>query len=134
MTRRTLALSLLLMLPLFAAAQTAKTTSGLVPCGISPVPGGPVPLEQQCDFIDLMNGVQNVLNFIIYQLATPIAVLMFAYAGFKLVWSQGDTGAEKEARKIFTNTLIGYAVMLSAYLIIKLIFSLLFPDTYSLLN
>jgi hypothetical protein len=133
MTRRIFILSLLLTLPMFAMIAQAKNTSGLVVCGIS-TPGAPVPLEQQCDFIDLMNQVQSTMNFVIYQLATPVAVLMFAYAGFKLVTSQGDTNAMKDARKIFLNTLMGYGIMLSAFLIIKLIFSFLFPDNYSLLN
>lgn len=130
MTKRTLIFSALLMLPFVALAQN---DTSLVKCGIS-TPGAPVPLDKQCNFIDLMNLVQNTLNFIIYQLATPIAVFMFAFAGFKLVTSQGDKNAEKLAKKIFTNTLIGYAVMLSAFLIMKLIFSFLFPDSYSLLN
>ncbi|HXK38082.1 MAG TPA: hypothetical protein VJ579_03370 [Candidatus Paceibacterota bacterium] len=132
MTKRTLLISLLFLLPVFVTAQ-GKTASGMVPCGYS-VNGEPVADAQQCDFIDLMNLIQSTLNFVIYQLATPIAVLMFAYAGAKLVWSGGDTGAEKSARAIFKNTLIGYAVMLSAFLIVKLVFSLLFPDNFSLLG
>jgi hypothetical protein len=132
MTRRTFLLTALLALPMVAVAQS-KTASGLVPCGNS-AQGTPVPLSQQCDFIDLMNLIQSTMNFVIYQLATPIAILMFAYAGYKLVWSEGDVGAKKTAHTIFMNTMIGYAVMLSAFLIIKLTFSMLFPDTYSLLN
>jgi hypothetical protein len=117
---------------MFALAQ-GKTVSGMVPCGNSSG-GAPVADAQQCDFIDLMNLIQSTLNFVIYQLATPIAIVMFAYAGAKLVWSNGDTGAEKSARAIFKNTLIGYAVMLSAFLIVKLVFSFFFPDNFSLLG
>lgn len=131
MKPRTLLLSVLLLLPIVALA---KEASGLIPCGNTPPGGGPVPLDQQCDFIDLMKAIQGVLNFIIYQLATPIAVFMFAFAGFKLVTSEGSTSAKDLAKKIFTNTLIGYAVMLSAFLIMKLIFSMLFPDSFSLLS
>jgi hypothetical protein len=132
MTKRAIILSVLLCVPMFAFAQ--KNTSGLVPCGIADTAGEPVPTTQQCDFQDLINLTQGMLNFIIYELATPIAILMFAYAGFKLVWSDGDTGAEKSARAIFKNTLIGYGVMLAAFLIVKLGFSFFFTSDYSLLS
>lgn len=132
MTKRTLILAVLLAAPIVVLAQD-KTVSGLVPCGNS-TGGGPVTASQQCEFQDLLKLVQTILNYLIYGLATPVAILMFAYAGFKLVWSQGDTGAEKAARTIFTNTLIGYAAMLAAFLIVKLIFSFIFPDTFSLLG
>ena len=122
----------LVMLPTVAIAKD-YSTPGLVHCGIS-LPGAPVDPAEQCDFTDLMKLVQNALNFIIYQLATPIAVLMFAFAGFKLVTSGGDPKAESTARKIFTNTLIGYAVMLSSFLIIKLVFSFFFDQSFSLLG
>lgn len=125
MNKRTIALSLLLAVPLISFAQT---DSGLIKCGIKDEVTGLIP--HPCEYNDLVALVQTVINYLIYTIATPIAAVMFGVAGFQMITSGGDPGKVKSAKKIFTNVLIGYAVMLAAFLIIKLIMSFLFPEEY----
>ncbi len=129
MNKRTIILGILLALPFFALAQD---NTGLVKCGMKDANG--VLASEQCGYTQLIELIQNVLNFTIYKIATPIAALMFGYAGFQLITSQGDVGASKKAKAIFYNVLMGYGIMLAAFLVIKLIFSFLFPADYSLLS
>ncbi len=120
MKRRVIILSVILALPFIASAQT------LVKCGMTN--------PDECSYKDLVQLIQDVLNFLIYTLATPIAVLMIAFSGFEMVTSGGDQKKYDNAKKVLINILIGYAVMLAAFLIVKLIFSLFFPEDYSLLS
>lgn len=82
---------------------------GLVPCG-----GSNEPDCQSCYAVALVNGVVIWLVGILGTIATIIIV----YAGFKLVTSGGNVGAKQQAKSLMTNMAIGYAIVLSAWLII----------------
>ena len=93
-------------------------TSSLVPCGTNTNPGA-------CDFNALIKLVNNVVNFILFRLAVPIAAIMFAYAGFELLTAGGDTAKLKKAKTIFTNVAIGLVIAAAAWLIVHTILSIL---------
>ncbi|KKS99985.1 MAG: hypothetical protein UW07_C0008G0017 [Candidatus Nomurabacteria bacterium GW2011_GWF2_43_8] len=95
------------------AAQNPPT--GLVPC----MDG------KDCDFGKLMLLIDNVIKFILFKMAIPIAAIMFAYAGFELVTSGGSTEKRGIAKKVFTNTALGLIIAVAAWLIIKTILSIL---------
>jgi len=85
-----------------------------------------VPPCTNCGWNDLMTLVNNVITFILYYMAIPIAAIMFAYAGFLMVTAGGETaGARTKAKSIFTNAFIGLVIACAAWLIIKLILSIL---------
>lgn len=98
-------------------------------------PGGPdqiVPVECRdpdqcgtCEFVQLTN---NVIDFIIF-FASVAAVLLFIYAGFRLVTSGGSEGALTNAKSMFVNVLIGYVILLAAFLIIDTLLRGLLPDS-----
>ncbi len=121
MNKRVLIISILLAIPLVTFAE-----GEFVKCGETN--------PDDCGYKELIDLVQNIINFLIYKLATPIAVLIIGYAGFEMVTSGGDQKKYEAGKKILTNILIGYGIMLSAFLIIKLVFAFLFPDDYSLLG
>jgi hypothetical protein len=127
MTFRKFLMVILMSLPVYVSAQTG---SDIVKCGYGGSSAGDPLVE--CTYSDLITGVQAFINFLIYYLATPVAVLLFGYAGFTLITSGGDPKAKTKAQAIFTNTIAGYVVMLSAWLIMKLVFGLLFNETFSL--
>jgi hypothetical protein len=82
--------------------------------------------NQQCDFAALMKLINNVINFILFAMAIPVAAIMFAYAGFLLVTAGGEAaGARTKAKNIFINVVIGLILALAAWLIVKLILSTL---------
>jgi hypothetical protein len=87
--------------------------------------GGLVPCGDNCGFTDLMTLIQKVISFILFALAVPIAAIMFAYAGFLLITSGGEASQKTKAKKIFTNVAIGFIIAVAAWLIVKLVLSLL---------
>ena len=85
---------------------------GIIPCGN----GDQEPCTSFSQFLALIN---NLINFTLTRLALPIAAIMFAYAGFKLVTSGGSEEARSSAKRIFTNTAIGLVLAAGAWLVIK---------------
>ncbi len=103
-----------LVIPVFALAQDP---GNLIPCGREG--------QASCDFNGFMKLINNVIYFVLFYLAMPIAAVMFAYAGFLLVTSGGNTESRSSAKKIFTDALIGFIIAVAAFLIINTILSLL---------
>lgn len=78
-----------------------------------------------CGFNELLKLVNKVIHFILFDLAMPIAAIMFAYAGFLLLTSGGNPETKNKAKKIFWNVFIGFVIALAAWLIVKTILSVL---------
>ncbi len=106
--------------------------AGLVPdCG-----GGP------CKFSDLfgLNGGANlassVVTFMIKDIAIPVVILMFVWAGLVLVTGGSKEASHKKAKDIFWAAIVGLVITLAAYLIVKLVVSALVEggDNYKLLD
>lgn len=94
----------LFMLPVLVQA------AGLIPCD------GP-----SCGFSDLIKLTNNVIKFLLFAVAVPLAALGFMWAGGSLVLSQNKEGAWTEAKGRFENIGYGFAIMLGAYVLIKVI-------------
>lgn len=99
----------ILLLPVLSFAAEWK---GLVAC------------KEDCDFGDLMQLINKVINFILVSMAIPIAAIMFAYAGFLLVTAQGGE-AKSTAKTIFTNTVFGLLLAVGSWIIINTLLSIL---------
>ncbi len=76
--------------------------------------------ESPCDFKALIQLVQNIINFLVY-MSAPVAAVAFAWAGVLYLTAAGDEGKIGKAHAIFTDVLIGLGIVLSAWLIVKLI-------------
>lgn len=101
--RRTL---ILLILVSITALPALALSAGLVPCN------GP-----ECQACHLVELAQRVLKWLIGVMASVIA-LVFAMGGFKMVTAGGDTGAVSGAREMMKNAVIGFIILLSAWLIV----------------
>ncbi len=106
--------------------------NGLVPCGkpataVTTVSGKTYQVGQviPCDFNSFMKLIDNIMKFILFSLAVPIAALMFAYAGFKLVTSGGSAEAKTRAKTIFFHAVLGIVIAAGAWLIVKTILDIL---------
>ncbi len=95
--------------------------AGLIPCGTKENPA-------PCDFTAFMTLINTIISFILFDLAVPIAAIMFAYAGFLLVTSGGSTGSRETAKKVFTNTALGLIFIAGAWLIIRTVLLVLGYD------
>lgn len=104
--------------PSIASAQA----SGLIPC------------TNTCTFDDLIILAQNVVEFLIFKIAAPIAAVMFAYAGFLWVTNAGNESQISTAKSIFWAVFIGFVVALAAWLTVNMIVTFFLSPSYSLLS
>jgi hypothetical protein len=78
--------------------------TGAYPCG--------------CEFVDLMQMVQNIINASVY-LATFALVLLFAYVGFLYVTSPTNPSSRAQAKSMAISGIVGFVVVLGAFLIVS---------------
>lgn len=117
-------LFLLLVSPVFVLAQNAQggdtgpspQSGGLVPCG--EMVNGKL---DECTWKDVVQLVNNLIDFGIKVIALPISALLFAYAGFKMLTSGGKQGELQKAKSILLNTFIGLVLTLSGWLVVSFI-------------
>lgn len=92
--------------------------------GIIPeCPNGP------CGFNELMQLINNVIKFLLFTIATPLAALGIVYAGWLYLSAGGSTENTTKAKKILTNIIIGYVIALAAWLIVNTILKSLGLDS-----
>jgi hypothetical protein len=77
-----------------------------------------------CDFAGLMTQIQHFLNIAIIG-GVVVAVLLFTYAGFKLI--QDGEKNRTQAKEIFQKVLVGLLIMLSAWGIVYTILTWVTP-------
>lgn len=99
----------IVLLPTFVGA--AEST-GLVPCGYGD--------KYDCDTADVIQLANNLIDFLIKMLSV-IAVIALVYTGFQLVTSAGDESKWSDAKKRFTDIMIGIIIILSAFLVVDLV-------------
>jgi hypothetical protein len=93
---------------------------------IKPATGSLVTCVNDCGWSKLIDMVNRVIKFILFDMVLPIAAIMFTYAGFLLVTAGGEAAhARAKAKEIFTNAVIGLVIAVAAYLIIQTILSIL---------
>lgn len=84
--------------------------------------GNLIPCDgEDCNFTQLMILFNNVIDFLLFTLATPFAAIVFAYAGWLYLRSGDNPSNKSKAKGMFIKMLIGYVVALGAYLIVKVI-------------
>ena len=111
-----LAALVLVVVPIFAYAQ-----QGLVPCS-----GAPGDECQLCSAVQMMNLITDWLVGIL----SIVAAIMIAYSGLKLVTSGGNSGAKEESKTMITNVVIGFVIVLAAWLLIDLMIRALTPNSF----
>ena len=100
---------------------------GLVPAGTQEyAPDG----YGTCELVQTVN---NVMRFLI-AVSILVAVVVFIYAGYLMVYSRGDSTLIAQAKSLFANILIGVVILLSAYLVINTVLSILAGGPSAILN
>lgn len=110
--KKSLILTLLIITSLFLNFGFTQA-AGLVPCG-----GPEEPACTVCHFFVLIN---NIVEFIMFQLAPVIAVLMIVIGGVLLFFAEARPGMLIKAKQIFTSTAIGLIIIFSAWIIVNTI-------------
>ena len=98
----------------------ATPWSGLVPCGKSGAVADPSNINHLCTFNDILDLINIVINFTFQALVVPIAAIMFAFAGFKMITAGGESSsARTTAKDVFTNTALGLIIAAGCFIFIK---------------
>ena len=115
-------------------AVTSTPNSGIVPdCGKVVTSIGAdgkevVTMANPCTFKDLIQLVNNVIKFLLFDIATPLIALILMYTGYLYLTAGGSSSQTEKVRHILFNAVIGYVVALAAWLIVKTILSSLNID------
>lgn len=97
-----------------ALAVTDPSAGGLVNCG----KGDAGPLD--CNFAKAVAMANVIINWLI-MIATSLAAIAFAYAGWLYLSAGDNSGQVTKARAIFLDVAIGFIILLSAWLVFKFI-------------
>ena len=103
--------SLLTLLPLLAFAQ------GIVPCGTS--------TTRPCTVCDLGILIINITNFLIKNIAIPLAGLMIIIGGITIMIGSASEERVKAGKKILTNAIIGVIIVFVAWLFVDTVIKVL---------
>lgn len=74
-----------------------------------------------CNFDDLIELANTIINFLIYDVAVPLAALGFMYAGARLVLYSDKEKEKSAAKEMMTNIGYGFAIMLGSFVLIKFV-------------
>lgn len=77
-----------------------------------------------CHFSDLFASAINLVNYLLSG-AAVVAVGGVVYGGYLMVTSAGDSKKTGAGKKAVTNSMIGLAVILAAFLMVKSVFTIL---------
>lgn len=77
-----------------------------------------------CDFCALVETANRLIN-LFFEILIIVAVIMVVYAGLKLVTSGGNASAMQDAKSMLSNVIIGFVIILAAWLIVDTIFKML---------
>ncbi len=109
----------LLALPLLSPQIAFGADPGLVTCGYDGI---------DCNFCTFVEMVDRIIDFL-FIILTLVAVAVMMFAGFTLVLSQGNTEARSKATGMLTNVVVGFVMVMAAWLIVDTIMKMLIdPD------
>lgn len=108
------------VLSVFAFSPVFASAAGLVNCDPS--------TGVDCTISSLFTAISNGIDWIIV-MAGPIAALAAAWAGVKYLTAGGDMAKIKDAHKIFWSVIVGFVIILSAWLVVKFILTQLGVDS-----
>ncbi len=98
----------LLLMPLVAFADEG---SGLIPC------------TNECGFNDLLQLINNLIQFSIEFLVLPIFIIILIYAGWLYLTANGKPGVHAKVKNMLWHALIGLLIVLCSWLIVKVLLS-----------
>jgi len=96
-------------------ANADPSEGGLVKCGRLLDSEGK--LENPCDFVDLIATAQNLVNWLIY-ISVFVGAAMFTYAGYLYVTAFGNETQVAKAHETFKTVIVGFILVLAAWLIV----------------
>lgn len=94
--------------------------------------GDIIPCEgNDCEVCDIFKLISNVVNFVTFDLASPLAGLILAYGGFKLFTSGGNETEKSKGVKAIRAAVWGILITFGAWVIINAIIGSLAGSSFS---
>lgn len=114
-----ISLLVIILMPLFVYSALG------IPCGVDINGDGVVKnmpgVTEECGFTDLIALSNNIIHFLIYDIAIPLTTLGFVWVGGNLILNQNKEGAWTEAKESFWSIGKGFAIILGSYVLIKFV-------------
>jgi len=107
-----------------SSVQAGFVTDPIVPCGTKASPSS-------CTLCHLWHLASNIINFISFNLAIPIATLLFVVAGILFLTSGGNEQRVGLAKSIFTSVVIGLLIIFCSWLLIDTLLKTIASGTFS---
>lgn len=116
----------ILLMPAVVSAQ------GLVPCGqtvcVTPTTCSVPNPCRICHFFVLTD---NVIDFVLFQVTLPLAVIFIIYGGILMVTAAGSEPQIVKGKNFLKWTVMGMVIAFAAWIIINLIISTLVPAGFN---
>ena len=93
--------------------------AAIVPCSMTIETDGTV--TDPCTFDKFIDLINEVIDFLMFKFAVPLAAISFAIAGVMILTAGDNSSQVTQAKEIFWNVLIGLIVALSAWLVVNAI-------------
>jgi hypothetical protein len=111
-----------LLSPAITLAQTALETT------IVPERCQGARAAYECNICDLATLAQNLLNTAIYVLIV-LSAIMFAWAGWKMLSSGGNSSEYAAGKRIFASVFIGLLIILGSWIVIDTLMKTIFNES-----
>jgi hypothetical protein len=95
----------------YAGIGPLRADESIVPCGTSKNP-------EECNLCHLWELGDNIIRFLTFNLALPVAAFLFVIVGVMLLVSGGNEQRVALAKSIFTNTVIGLVIIFTSWLLV----------------
>lgn len=83
---------------------------------------------EQCDFCDLIRLLDHVKNGLVYLMSLAVAAMLI-WGAFVIMTAAGNPAKFTAGRTILTNALIGFLIVVSAYLVVGELLRLAAPNS-----
>ncbi len=77
-----------------------------------------VPCKDNCGYSELVTLIKNIINFLTFYLAIPLATVSIFWGGVLLLWSAATPGKKDQGKKIITTAIWGLVLVLAAQLVV----------------
>lgn len=84
----------------------------------------------QCDFRMFVELVERVINYIMI-ISIPVTAIAFAWIGIILMTAQGNVTKIREAKEVAWKVLVGFIIILVAWVLVYTIANTLLEDGYN---
>ncbi len=88
-----------------------------------------IPCTNDCGYNDLLQLVNNVINWIII-ISVPVAAGVFAWAGFQMMLNANNPGKRDDSKTMMWSVVKGLAFILAAWILVTTITNTLLKEDF----